>query len=99
MGAFGQQMLFGEPPAGTSGAVRFAVSVFGRRCPWSTSLPLVVAQARAASLRGHRAVVMATDGAAVEVRHLADGFLVTAAPASAMPSWGDHARRILVEHG
>jgi hypothetical protein len=97
--AFGQQTLFGEPPRRPVAAVRFTVSVFGQRRPWSTSLPLIVAQARAASLRGHRAVVMATDGAAVEVRHQADGFLVTAVPASALPPWADHARRLLVEHG
>jgi hypothetical protein len=65
VGVLGQQVLFGEPSAPPVGTMRFALSLIGRRCPWSSSLPLVVAQARAAALAGYRAVILGTDGCAV----------------------------------
>jgi hypothetical protein len=97
VGVVGQRTLFGGEVEPAIGPVRFSVSVYGRRRPWSPLLPLVVAQARAAALAGYRAMILGTDGCAVEVRRGVDGFLVT--PDHPGVGWSDQTRRLLDEHG
>ena len=73
-------MLFGgiEVPAEPT---RFTLSVFGCRRAWSSAFALVVAEARGVVIAGNRAVILASDGTAVEVRaDPAGGFLVDTGP-------------------
>ena len=93
-----QRVLFGGIEAG-SPSVRFAVSVFGCRRAWSTSFALVVAEARGVALAGQRAVILATDGTAVEVTVGPDGGFVIGPGGFTPPPWADQVGRLLAEHG
>ena len=95
MAVLGQPRLFvSEPDA--KAIVRWSVSVAGRRHLPTTSLPLAVAQARAAALGGYRAVIVGTDGCAADVHHDEAGFRVIPFGSAA---WPGHVRRLLDEHG
>lgn len=93
----GQRPLLGSMEASPAPA-RFTVSVFGCRRACSSPFALVVAEARGVAIAGNRAVILASDGTAVEVRaDPAGGFLLD--PGSPPPPWADQARRLLAEHG
>lgn len=91
----GQTRLFGGEPSDKA-AVRWSVSVVGRRHLPTKSLPLAVAQARAAALGGYRAVIVGSDGSAADVRHDEAGFRVVPFGSAV---WPGHVRRMLDEHG
>ena len=94
----GQRRLFGGVQVGLQ-LTRFTVSVFGPRRPWSTAFALVVAEARGVALAGQRAVVIASDGTAIEVRaDAAGGFVIDTGPFPPAP-WAEQARRLLADHG
>ena len=95
MGSPGQSSLFELQTMAPPQPVRWLVSVAGvRRLP-TTSLPLAVAQARAAALAGYRAVIVGSDGCAADVRH-DDGFHVIPFGSA---TWPGLVRRLLDEHG
>jgi hypothetical protein len=91
----GQSTLFDRTEKPSSVAIRWSVSVAGVRHPPTATLPLAVAQARAAVLAGYRAVIVGSDGCAADVRH-DDGFLVIPFGSATWPSL---VRRLLDEHG
>lgn len=93
----GQRTLFGRAEAGSQPA-RFAVSVVGCRRAWSTAFALVVAEARGVALAGQRAVILASDGTAVEVTLSPEGGFVVDPGVFTPPPWADQARRLLAEH-
>lgn len=88
--------LFGDKARGAGDAIRYRVGTAGHRAPAVSSLPLATAQARALALQLHRAVIVASDGTAVEVRHGDTGFIVH--PLGPAP-WLEVCRRLLTEHG
>ena len=92
----GQVSLFGEKDGTSAEPVRYQVGTGGQRGPAVGSLSLATAQARALALRLHRAVIVASDGSAVEVRHYDIGFIVN--PLGPAP-WLELCRRLLTEHG
>ena len=78
---------------------RFTVSVFGSRRAWSAAFALVVAEARGVALAGQRAVILASDGTAVEVTVSPEGGFVVDPGVCTPPPWADQVRRLLAEHG
>jgi hypothetical protein len=92
----GQASLFRDKGGTAPERVRYQVGAGGQRGPAVCSLSLATAQARALALRLHRAVIVATDGSAVEVRHHDTGFTVN--PLGPAP-WLELCRRLLTEHG
>lgn len=94
----GQRSLFGGIEAAEQ-PTRFTVAVFGCGRAWSTAFALVVAEARGVALAGQRAVILASDGTAVEVTVSPDGGFVVDPRVCAPPPWADQVRRLLAEHG
>jgi cysteine sulfinate desulfinase/cysteine desulfurase-like protein len=92
----GPVSLFGDKARGASDPIRYRVGTAGHRAPAVSSLSLATAQARALALQLHRAVIVASDGTAVEVRHHEPRFIVH--PLGPVP-WLELCRRLLTEHG
>ena len=94
----GQRLLFGAGEMNLQ-PIRFAVSVFGCRRLWSTAFALVLGEARGVALAGQRAVILASDGTAVEVTVSPEGGFVIDPGVCTPPPWADQVRRLLAEHG
>jgi hypothetical protein len=92
----GQVSLFSQIERTAAEPMRYRVGTAGHRGPAVSSLPLATAQARALALQQHRAVIVASDGSAAEVRHHETGFIVR--PLGPAP-WLELCRRLLTEHG
>lgn len=91
----GQQRLFDAPSMRVTRR-SWSVTANGRTQPATTNLPIAVARARAASLQGYRAVILATDGTSAEVWHEDERFLVIPHDPA---DWPDVVRRLLDERG
>jgi len=65
--AASQRIVFGGSVP-VAGPTKFTVAVFGQRRAWSSAFAMVVAEARGVAVAGHRAVILGSDGTAVEFR-------------------------------